>query len=211
MITSSYHERYPATASKPARRKASYKGGASLRADLKITYAEYRALPETGPRYQLIEGDLVMSPAPSFFHQRLSGRLYRSLGTFVAEHRLGEVLYAPLDLILDEENVLQPDLVFIAASQENIIAPEGLRGAPALCVEILSPRTSELDTGIKRRLYARFGVEEYWLVSPEEKRIYVYRLQENASAPAKILGLGDTLTSALFPGWAMRLEEFFAE
>ena len=140
-----------------------------MRADVKITYDEYCALPETGPHYQLIEGELLMSPAPTFYHQDLAGRLFGSLFPFVSQHRLGKVLFAPLDVILDDENVLQPDLVFIAVAQSRIIVPEGLRGAPALCVEILSPSSSKLHTGIKRRLYARFGVEEYWLISPEEK------------------------------------------
>ena len=182
-----------------------------MRADMKITYDEYCALPETGPHYQLIEGELLMSPAPLSYHQDLAGRLHGSLFPFVSEHKLGKLLFAPLDVILDDENVLQPDLVFVPAAQRKIIVREGLRGAPALCVEILSPSSTKLDTGIKRRLYTRFGVEEYWLISPDEKRIYVYRLQENASAPAKILGLGDTLTSELFPGWALPLESFFAE
>ena len=181
-----------------------------MRTDIKFTYAEYRTLPETGPHYQLIEGDLVMSPSPTFFHQHLAGRLHLDLATFVKVHRLGEVLFAPLDVILDDENVLQPDLVFIASWQKDIIAREGLRGAPALCVEILSPSTAELDTGVKRLLYARYGVKEYWLVSPEEKTITVYRLQENPSAPFRVFGLGDTLTSELFPGWALPLDSFFA-
>jgi len=181
-----------------------------MRTDIKFTYAEYRTLPETGPRYQLIEGDLVMSPSPTLYHQRLVGRLHRDLATFVMVHRLGEVFLAPLDVIFDDENVPQPDLAFVSASQINIIAPEGLRGAPALCVEILSPSTADLDTGVKRLLYARYGVQEYWIVSPEEKTITVYRLQENPHTPFRVFGLGDTLTSELFPGWALPLESFFA-
>lgn len=177
---------------------------------VKITYAEYRTLPETGPRYQLIDGDLVMSPAPSFHHQRLAGRLYLALAEFVTERRVGEVLFAPLDVILDDENVPQPDIVFLTAGQKSLIAPEGVRGGPALCVEILSPRTADLDTGLKRLLYARHGVQEYWIVSPEAKTISVYRLQENPAAPVRTLGLGDALSSVLLPGWSLSLDQLFS-
>ncbi|MCY3022611.1 MAG: Uma2 family endonuclease [Planctomycetota bacterium] len=177
---------------------------------IKITYAEYRTLPETGPRYQLIEGDLVMSPAPSFRHQDLVGTLFAALHGFVTARGLGKAIVSPVDVILNDENVPQPDIVFLPTSQKNLIAPEGIRGGPALCVEVLSPRTAELDLGVKRLLYAKHGVEEYWVVSPEARTVAVYRLQEDARAPLRILGLRDTLTTTLLPGWALPLEPLFA-
>jgi Uma2 family endonuclease len=178
---------------------------------VKFTYAEYRTLPETGPRYQLIEGDLVMSPAPSFWHQALAGTLYTALSVFVTERKCGRVLFAPLDVILDDENVPQPDIVFLPSSQKHLIAKEGVRGAPALCVEILSPRTAELDLGLKRLLYAKHGVQEYWIVSPDEHTVAVYRLQEDPHAPVRTLAVTDTLTTSLLPGWQLSLATLFAD
>jgi Uma2 family endonuclease len=180
-----------------------------MRTDIKFTYQEYRTLPETGPRYQLIEGDLLMSPAPNFFHQKLVVRLLRLLAAFVEGREAGEVCVAPLDVILTEEDVVQPDIVYVSNARKGIIAPEGLRGAPDLCVEVLSPASRDLDRQAKRVLYARHGVTELWLVDPDARTIELFRLQEQPHAPMRIFREDETLTTALLPGLEVKLADVF--
>jgi len=182
-----------------------------MRTDIKFTYKEYAALPETGPRYQLIEGELEMSPSPNFRHQDIVGNIYAELRAFVRKRRLGKVCVSPVDVILDDDNVFQPDVLFISASRKHIIAPEGVRGAPDLCVEILSPSNRNLDLETKRVVYARHGVIEYWIVDPENDSVTIYRLQENPRAPLRVLKNSETLSSDLMPGFTMDVAAVFAE
>ncbi|HYG74701.1 MAG TPA: Uma2 family endonuclease [Planctomycetota bacterium] len=182
-----------------------------MRTDIKFTYREYRALPETGPRYQLIEGELVLSPSPNFKHQSilmyLGGELYR----FAKDRKLGTVCAAPLDVILSDEDVCQPDIFFIAAARKHIISSEGVRGAPDLCIEILSPSNRDLDLETKRVIYARYGVTEYWIVDPDADTILVYHLQDNPREPFKTLRGGDALSSLLLPDFTLAVSAVFAE
>lgn len=181
-----------------------------MRTDIRFTYAEYRTLPETGPRYQLIDGDLLMSPAPNVRHQTLVMRLGTALHSCVEAHRFGRVWGGPVDVILSDEDVLQPDLVFVSTARAAIVAEEGLRGAPDLCIEVLSPTTRELDLGAKRVLYARHGVTEYWVVDPETSRVAIYNLQQDAARAARQLSGHDVVTTALLPGFALALPTLFA-
>jgi Uma2 family endonuclease len=181
-----------------------------MRADLKFTYAEYATLPENGRRYQLIGGELLMSPAPTFRHQKIAQEINFALLMFVRGRNLGQVLFAPLDVILSDEDVLQPDIVFISNERRGIIVPEGLRGAPDLCVEILSPSNANLDRGAKRLLYARHGVIELWLVDPDANTLELFRLQENAREAAQRWTAAGTLVTALLPGFTLDLAPVFA-
>lgn len=181
-----------------------------MRADLKYTYAEYATLPENGRHYQLLGGELLMSPAPSFRHQDLLMRLGTALFSFVNARALGKILVAPLDVILTDEDVVQPDVVFISNERRGIIVPEGLRGAPDLCVEILSPSNASLDRGAKRLLYARHGVIELWLVDPDANTVELFRLQENAREAARRWTAAGTLETALLPGFVLELAPVFA-
>ncbi|MCZ7649525.1 MAG: Uma2 family endonuclease [Planctomycetota bacterium] len=182
-----------------------------MRAELKITYDDYKTLPEGGPRYQVIEGELVMmTPAPNFGHQKLVWGLGTALYNHVLHHGLGTVVGAPVDLILSETNVFQPDIVFVSRKRKRIIVREGLRGAPDLCVEVLSKSTADQDRDVKRKLYAQFGVLELWLVDPELKQVEVFRLQEDSAAPARVFKARETLKSALLPGFEVELKELFS-
>ncbi len=181
----------------------------TVRTDLKFTYQEYRALPETGPRYQLLDGELSMSPAPSYRHQMILARLFFALYAFVDRAKSGVVLFSPLDVVFDEENVAQPDIVYLSNARRSIIAPEGLHGGPDLCIEALSEKTRNIDLKVKRLLYARHGVTEYWIADPEADTVEVHRLQEKAAAPVQTFGISDTLTSPLFPGLSINLKEIF--
>jgi Uma2 family endonuclease len=110
---------------------------------IKKTTEDYRALPEGSP-YQLIEGKLIMTPAPKTKHQVISANIYECLRTFVRQHNLGMVLFAPVDVYLDKENAYQPDIFFIDKDRLDILKEEGIYGTPDLIVEILSPATEPL-------------------------------------------------------------------
>jgi len=179
---------------------------------LKLTYKDYLYFPDDGKRHELIDGEHYVTPAPNLKHQRVLGRLHFWLMGFVLPRRLGEVLVAPVDVLLSDCDVVQPDLVFL--SQERMdLASDGanLKGAPDLAVEVLSPATRRKDVITKRHLYERFGVKEYWLVDPELDAIEVYRLMEGTYRREAELSTeeGDSLTSPLFPGLQIPLAEIF--
>lgn len=151
------------------------------------TYEEFARLPDDGNRYEVIAGELYVTPSPRSLHQRIVSRLDRTLGSFAEEHELGEVIVGPLDVLFAEENYLAPDLVFVRSGRD-IVSDRGVEEAPDLIVEVLSPGTAKRDRGIKRERYAHFGVPEYWVVDPVAKRIEIHRLNEGHVQPAEIAG-----------------------
>jgi Uma2 family endonuclease len=172
------------------------------------TYADYACTPE-GAAYQLLEGDIVMTPAPSTVHQRISRRIVSEIDDFVSEKDLGEVFNAPCDVYLDDENVVQPDIFFVSKARRGIVEKKYVRGAPDLIIEILSETSSRRDLVQKRALYARFGVKEFWIVSPEEECVDVlvvsgaeFRLERNFRKP-------ETLESPGLPGLKIDLVRVF--
>jgi len=176
-----------------------------------MTYAEYAAMPDDGHRYQVIEGELVMTPAPNEAHQRFLRNLIRVLDGYVHANKAGEVFFAPLDVVLFDVNVVQPDALFISKDRMNIITETNVQGAPDLVVEVLSPGTAHLDRTDKRDLYARFGVREYWLVSPEAGTIEVLTLREGAYARLGLFGSGDTVKSDVLSGLSFKTDAVFEE
>lgn len=179
---------------------------------IKLTYEDYRNAPESErERYELFEGELVMVPPPSEYHQRISGNLGFILRGFVKKHGLGSVYYAPLDVILSDDTVLQPDILFIGKEQADIIAEEGIRGAPDLVIEILSEATAKRDRTYKRALYARYGVKEYWLVDPATKTVEVLELQEQGFSRVARYACKEKapLKSPLLAGLSIDLEKVF--
>lgn len=178
------------------------------RPEVKFTIREYQSLPETGPRYELIDGELIlMSPAPPPRHQKFVGKLFRRLDEHVERGGLGTVWIAPLDVYLSRHDCVQPDILFVSNEREYLMAPDGLHGSPDLAVEILSPSTRARDLGAKRALYARHGVIEFWAVDLESATIAVYALAENPSDPARVLSRADRLESKLLPGLSIPLAE----
>lgn len=182
------------------------------KAAIKFTYEDYKSLGESErERYELLEGELVMVPSPTPYHQDISRELLRRLDEHVRAQKLGKVYAAPLDVVLSEQIVVQPDLLFISQEQKGIIAEDEIRGAPDLVVEILSPYTAGRDRTLKKKLYARHGVKEYWLVDPEEKTIEVLALGQRGYervALYKDKGRG-TLESPLLPGLKIPLGGIF--
>ena len=137
----------------------------------------FEFLPE-GTLCQLINNSLVLSPPTSVTHQRISKTIFRQLNAFIEENRLGEVLFAPLDIYLDERNVFQPDIIFISKKRLEIIG-EKIQEAPDLVIEILSRGTEKYDRGNKKAVYEKHGVKEYWIVDPVSKNVSGYQLRKN--------------------------------
>jgi Uma2 family endonuclease len=181
-----------------------------LKPKIKFTYKDYKNLPESETkRYELLEGELVMVPSPTTYHQRISWNLERILGDFVAKHDLGVIYDAPLDVVFSQEDVAQPDILFISNAHSQIITDENIQGAPDLIIEILSPATGERDRTYKRTLYARHGVREYWIVDPADKSIEVTTLSERGFKTVQVYKMGQTLRSPLLKGFSLKLKEIF--
>jgi len=175
----------------------------------KLTYEEFRQLPDDGNRYELIEGRVHLIPAPSMRHQFVSRNLHLSLGPFVEKNHLGELVAAPLDVRLSEDTALQPDLVFVSTQRLEIIQENFIAGAPDLVVEILSASTAAHDRATKLNLYAEAGIPEVWLMDPLARTVEVLKLQGDKYLVHSIFAGKQTLTSSLFPGWEITLDELF--
>ena len=143
-----------------------------------LTYKDYEVLPADGRRYEIHEGELSVTPAPSPQHQRILGNLNEILRQHVKTRGLGEVFFAPIDCILGETTIVQPDLIYLDAARLSLVSGRGIEGAPTLVVEILSPSTTLIDRNAKRQLYRRYGVPYYWIVDPESRAIEAYSLSE---------------------------------
>jgi Uma2 family endonuclease len=137
---------------------------------------ELELLPSDGKRYQIIDGELDVTPSPVPRHQRISRRLARILEDGLAEGGRGEVFHAPIDVVLDRHNVVVPDIVFVSRERAGIVGEKFIGGSPDLLAEILSPSTRRTDVRVKSELYARFGVPWYLIVDPDIDRIEVFRL-----------------------------------
>jgi len=176
-----------------------------------LTYPELRLMPDDGKRYELIDGEVFVSPSPSEKHQRASGRLFLSMGGHVVRHDLGRVYYAPFDVVFGEKTALQPDLLFVSKARLGIIGPEYIIGAPDLVVEILSPSRPAYDRVTKLEQYALYGVAEYWIVDPMAESVEIYVL---AGRKYELKGLftgSQVLSTALLPSWELAVSSLFSE
>ena len=169
----------------------------------KLGYDDYAALPDDGRRYEVLDGVLVVSPAPVPWHQTVSRRIQFALYAQLELTGCGEIYDAPIDVILSPHDILQPDLVYVRADQAALVTHRAIEGPPALVVEVLSPSTRRRDLRDKRAIYERCGVERYWVVDPEAGRIEGFRLvngtyepELDVAAPGTITCLGATLELA---------------
>lgn len=169
-----------------------------------LTYDDYAALPDDGRRYELYEGELIMTPSPRPRHQAVIGNLHMLMVEHVRGHGLGEVFLSPIDVILSPITVLQPDLVYIETARLGIVTERAIEGTPTLVVEVLSPSTDARDRGVKQALYARHGVPFYWIVDPAARTIQAQRLgRESYETVAEL----DDATPATLPPLAdLRLD-----
>jgi Uma2 family endonuclease len=139
----------------------------------KLDYSDYLVAPDDGKRYEILDGDLCVTPAPSPRHQNISWLLECELDRYFGARGIGKMFHAPIDVILGKHDVVQPDIVVVA--DPGRVSGRGIEGAPLLAVEILSPSTGSRDRGLKAQRYARLGVLHYWLVDPEARSIEALR------------------------------------
>src|SRR5690625_1359647 len=174
-----------------------------------VTYDDYRNLPDDGKRYEIIRGELLMTPAPSINHQRILEKLFISINNYVEENNLGEVLVAPVDIILSMTDVVQPDLIFVSKEREEIITKKNIVEAPDLVVEIISEHTEVIDRNRKKALYERYHVREYWIVHPDEKQVEQYVLEEGAFKYQASAGASGKLACKAISGFKLQLKDVF--
>jgi Uma2 family endonuclease len=182
--------------------------------DTRLTYDDLVRIPDDGKRHEIIDGVHYVTPSPVLRHQQLLGRLHLAIGLFLQDHPgIGQVFLSPLDTVFSPWDVVEPDLLFVAADQLEILTEPNIQGAPALVVEILSPSTRKRDVGIKRRLFDRGGVREYWVVDPKALDVTVYRRLPDGGFPkAAHFSSGEEakLTTPLLPGWSLSVDKLFA-
>jgi Uma2 family endonuclease len=162
-----------------------------------VTFEEYRALPDSDLRVELIRGELVMSASLKAIHQRVAFRLAIELQEHVDAQRLGEIFIAPFDVRLAGDTAVQPDILFVRSANEGRVGEDYFVGPPDLIVEVLSPSNRRIDLVRKRVLYADFGVPEYWIVDPNRQTISV-NLLEGAQYGERVFERG-ALESSTFP------------
>jgi Uma2 family endonuclease len=168
-------------------------------------------MPDDGKRYELIGGEVFVSPSPSEKHQRVSGRLYVSWSIHAEQNKLGRVYYAPFDVVFGEKTALQPDLLFVSKARLGIIGPEYIIGAPDLVVEILSPSRPAYDRITKLEQYALYGVAEYWIVDPMAESVEIYILTGKMYELKGTFPGTQILKTPLLPGWELPVSNLFSE
>lgn len=175
-----------------------------------LTYEDYCLLPNDRNRYEILDGELSVTPAPRTKHQSISGALYFVLRYHVVAHRLGKIYAAPTDLILTSTTVVQPDLIFIGNDRLHIITERAIEGTPTLVVEILSPTTQQNDRITKAQLYAKYGVPHYWLIDPDRQLLEAYELSGEQYSLATKAQDADLFMSSVFPGLSFQIGDLWA-
>ncbi len=173
------------------------------------TYEDYATLPSDGRRWELIEGDFEVNPAPSPRHQTVSRRLQFELMKVLEESGIALVFNAPLDLILSDNDVVQPDLAILSSGRAHLVTERGIEGPPEIVVEIVSPNSRLLDRRVKKALYARFAVAEYWLVDPIGGHIELHRLGKAEYTLEQRFDRASTLETPSFPEVRVDLARVF--
>jgi Uma2 family endonuclease len=180
---------------------------------VKLTYDDFLLFPDDGKRHELIDGEHYVTPSPNTRHQRISGRLYLLIGNWLEAHPIGQLFYAPFDVVFSNFDVVEPDLLYMSNERAAaILTAKHVSGVPELVIEIGSPGTRKRDETLKRRLYERTGVTEYWIVDPEVDVIRIFRRGERGFTRAVELAAeaGDVLTTPLLPDLRIPLARVFA-
>jgi Uma2 family endonuclease len=180
----------------------------------KLTYEDFALFRDDGKRHELIDGEHFVTPSPATRHQAIARNLTGLLFAFLRGRDAGAIFPAPYDVVLTPHDVVEPDLLFVSVARRAIVTEANVQGAPDLAVEILSPASRRLDEILKRDLYDRAGVVEYWVVDPDAETVKVFRRGDGDAFDRPQLLLrdhGDVLTTPLLPGLELPLAEIFAE
>ena len=176
----------------------------------RLTYQHYLDLPETDDRFELIDGELHMAPTPVPEHQLLLGEIYSLIRDFLRENNIGRVIISPQTVILSDDTVVQPDMMFISNARMDIIRwGQYVRGAPDLVVEVLSPSTQRYDRTLKMQLYAAHGVQEYWIADIAARSIEPHTLQDGAFTSLGVHTEGGAFQSPLLQGLTIDIRRLF--
>lgn len=182
--------------------------------DARITYEDLCRMPYDGLRHEIIDGVHYVSPSPGVRHQQLTLRLAFEIELYLRQHPgSGHVFFAPLDVVFTQWDVVEPDVLFVAADQPHVMTMANIQGAPALIVEVVSPGTRKRDEHVKRQLFDRGGVREYWIVDPKHQSVAVFRRSGDQAFPRVeelTRARRDVLTTPLFSGFALALADLFA-
>ena len=170
------------------------------------TYEEYYHLDDD-QRYEIIEGNLLMAPAPDRWHQDWSLNLTLLMATAYQASQSGQGLCAPFDVVLDPENTVQPDLIFVATANLGIIQPRAIFGTPDLLIELISPSSVRRDRYDKKDLYARFGVKEYWIGDPANQSLEILTLKDGRYELHCSAEISGKLTSRVLAGLEFDLSQ----
>ena len=176
-------------------------------ASVMLTYDDYVCLPDDGKTYEILEGELQVMPAPVPKHQDVSGSMQWILQTYVRREGAGKVYDAPIDVVPDEHNVVQPDILFISTSRLDIIGEKNIQGMPDLIVEILSPSTRRKDRVQKLNMYTRHGLAHYWILDPEQETLEAFELEGSTYRLVEALSGKASFEPRLFPGLTIDLAE----
>lgn len=174
-----------------------------------LTYDDYCELPNDRNRYEILDGELSVTPAPRTKHQSISGHLYRILSNHIEANRLGEIYAAPTDVILAPTTVVQPDLVFVGNDRLGIITERAIEGAPNLVVEILSPTTERMDRQVKAQLYAKYQVPHFWIIDPDRQSLEAQELAIDQYQLVVKAQNSDVFVPSLFPGLSIQLADLW--
>ena len=175
----------------------------------KLTYEDYLLFPEDGNRHEILDGEHYVTAAPYPRHQSILVELTSWIAPFVRQNRLGRFYVAPVDVLLDRHDIVQPDLLFISNASMKILTEKNVQGAPDLVIEILSDSTRKRDEGIKLERYELLGIQEYWVVDPKRNEARIYRRSAERLQQVEELAAAarDLLTSPYFPGLEIPLFE----
>ncbi|NJK44836.1 MAG: Uma2 family endonuclease [Pleurocapsa sp. SU_196_0] len=171
---------------------------------VRFVHADLEHFPDDGKTREIIHGDLIVSPAPTPEHQRIVRNLSFALEFFLRQNPLGEVLFAPLDMIFDDDECIQPDVIFVSNARAGIVTKRGLEGAPDWVVEVISPSTRKRDLQVKRKLCQSFGVDVYWAVDAELQEVHAWD-----GGTYTVYREGERLSASSLPGFTVELDELF--
>ena len=181
-----------------------------LSTEKNLTAHDYEALPEGAP-YQLIGGKLIRSECRTVFHQDIIANLIIALSSYADEYDLGEMILSPMDVYLTNEDVYQPDLIFIRKENVSKLDPnDRIRFVPDVVIEVLSPGTGTYDYTRKKRIYCERGVQEYWIVDPDDRTVETMQKQGAFYQTIALAKAPGTIGSPMFPGFSMKVEDVFA-